>query len=141
MSPELLHTDIRALMVILVCISGSLMVKRVILAYRADYGLHLEHRSRWRVWSYRLRKNPGVNGRSTMDFKVIRREVLTLILFFLFLPGAIMRSVQDRGTSMSWASILITVFLAITVYCWFDLWLHARRELNKHHPKHERPGG
>lgn len=131
MNPELLHTDIRFLAVLLACISGTLMVKRVALAYRDDYGLHLEHRARWMVWTYRLRKNPGVNGRSTMDFKVIRREVLTLILFLLFLPGAFVRSMADYETPVNWASILVTGFAVVTVYSWFDVWIHARKEFRK----------
>ena len=45
----------------------ALGARSLFLAYRADYGLHLDRSARWRLWRWRFRKRPGINGRSALD--------------------------------------------------------------------------
>ena len=113
MSPEYVHTIVRLIGVVIVTLAGSFVTRSLFLAYRADYGFP---------------KKKGINGRSNLDMKVLRREILFGILFILSLMGTIGRVRREEETPLTFSSLLITGFVFVFALTYMDLWWAARKE-------------
>lgn len=113
MSPADIHTVVRLSFIAVCALVSVLVCRSLTLAYIADYGLP---------------KRKGVNGRSNLDGKVLRREIMFAILWVLSLLGMMDRVLKGEDTPITNASVLVTAFCLVFGVTYLDLWWAARRE-------------
>lgn len=115
MSVELLHTWLRAGLVIWSTLFMGLLVRSLILAYWVDY----RH-----PWSARARADP----RSRLDHDVLVFVGLMAILGALSVPGAIDRMVRGVALPVTPNTLILTAYTLVFSIFSFRVWRGARRE-------------
>lgn len=104
------------------------LARSLLVAFRDDYGLVIS-RAGWRLWRWRLGKQPGVNSRSALDGELVR-FFCQLAIFALAISASSTSRIVAGGERLplTSSSILWTLLLRSFAHTSYRIWRTARNE-------------